>query len=385
MTTQSPREADLLARTLSELLQAGDRVVEPPPGGCLAVCSPTGCLAAVAGARQVFTDTGPSPEPPPMTWDTALDLGSVTKIVATTTAIMALCDRGALQLDDRLRRYLPAAPVDASLADLLRHRSGLWEWWPLYVSGARRSADVVDAICRLQPRYRPGERHYSDLGFMLLGAVVERVCAVSLDTAVSSLVLGPFGLATTQYAQPPSDAPATATTRGDWIERRMIDTGTPYPVPVRSAAFSGWRTHVLVGEVNDGNAFHSGGGIAGHAGLFATVPDLLSYGTSLLASLAGSGPLQERTVGQFTTEGPDVGQALGFRTWRSELDACTARVFGHPGFPGVVLGIMPRHQAVIVLALNRLHIDHRQPMPTEPAWQRAMHAAHQVLHAEERG
>lgn len=374
----------MLVQTLHGLLDASDRG-ERPPGGCLAMLSPTGCFAAVAGARQVFADTGPLPEPLAMTWDTALDLGSVTKIVATTTALMTLVERGALRLDDPVRRYVSGAPVDASLADLLRHRSGLWEWWPLYVSGASTRPEMIDAVCRLPPRYPLGERHYSDLGFVLLGTVIERVFDRRLDAAVSSLVLEPFDLSMMRFARPPSGVPIAATSRGDWIERRMIDTGTPYPVLVRSDAFAGWRTRVLVGEVNDGNAFHGGGGIAGHAGMFATVPDLLSYGASLLASLGGSGPLQHRTVQQFTSDGPDAGQALGFRTWRSELAHCAAEVFGHPGFPGVVLGMMPRHEAVIVLAMNRLHIDRAEPVPIEPAWQRAVQVVHKILHDEESG
>jgi CubicO group peptidase (beta-lactamase class C family) len=374
-----------LARTLTALLAGTNCDGRPPSGGCLAVRSPAGCSAAVAGARQVFADTGPLPERPAMTWDTALDLGSVTKIVATTTSIMVLVERGAVSLDDPVRHYVPAAQVDASLADLLYHRAGLWEWWPLYVSGAGTHLETIDLICRLPPRYRRGERHYSDLGFMLLGAVIERVSTVPLEAAVTSLVLEPLVLGATRFARPADSVPVAATSRGDWIERRMIDTGAPYPVPVRSDSFAGWRTHVLVGEANDGNAFHGCGGIAGHAGLFATVPDLLSYGRSLLASLAGSGPLQPGTVQKFTSDGSDAGQALGFRTWRSELPGCTARAFGHAGFPGVVLGVMPRHQAVIVLAVNRLHIDGGEPIPTEPAWQKAMHAAHQSLHEQELG
>lgn len=309
-----------------------------------------------------------------MTWSTAIDLGSVTKIVATTAAVMSLGDRGLVELSDPVRRYVPAAPVDATLADLLRHRAGLWEWWPLYLD-ARERSEVVDAICRLEPRYPPGERHYSDLGFLLLGSVVERVAGTPLDEAVAHLVLEPFGLTATRFARPVGVAAATS--RGDWIERRMIDTGTPYPVRGTSTYFAGWREHVLVGEVNDGNAFHGCAGIAGHAGLFSTVPDLLTFGTALL----DGGPLRSATVERFTAEGPDAGQALGFRTWRSEVASCVASVFGHPGFPGVVVGVLPRHAAVIVLVLNRLHVA-GDPIPTEPAWQRALHAAHHVLHEE---
>lgn len=380
----APHASDTLAHALTAVLSDASDEAVPPSGGCLAVRYPGGDAAAVAGARQLFTDAGRLADPLPMTWDTALDLGSVTKVVATTTAVMQLVERGAIRLDDPVRRYVSAAPVDVPLADLLLHRAGLWEWWPFYVSSGGQ-ADVIDAACRRAPRYPPGARHYSDLGFLLLGSVVERVGALALDAAVRELVLEPFGLAATRFARPAGDGPVVATSRGDWVERRMIETRSPYPVPVQASSFTGWRAHVLVGEVNDGNAFHGCGGVAGHAGLFGTVPDLLDYGAALLASLAGNGPLQPGTVRRFIADGPDPGQTLGFRSWASTVAGCTTRVVGHPGFPGVVLGIVPDHDAVVVLAVNRLHIDGGEPMPTEFAWQRALHAAHSLLHERDAG
>ena len=90
------------------------------------------------------------------------------------------------------------------------------------------------------------------------------------------------------------DLRVVATSPGDGYERRMVDTGSPYPVTVDSRDFDGWRTRTLVGEANDGNCWHAFGGVAGHAGLFTTVPDLLRFGRALLASLAGRGPWSRR-------------------------------------------------------------------------------------------
>ena len=355
----------------------------PPAGGCLAMRTPTGDLTAISGARQALGDPGFLQTPLPMQWDTSVDLGSVTKIVATTTALMMLVDLRIAKLEDPIRRFVPQASVDATVADLLLHRSGLWEWWPFYVTADTR-ADVIDAACRLPPRYLPGTRHYSDLGFILLGAVVEHATSLDLDVAIGQLVLEPFNLTATQFARPSAQDNTAATSRGDWIERRMIDTGDPYPVTAHSEQFNRWREHVLVGEVNDGNAFHGCRGVSGHAGLFSTIPDLLDYGTMLLASLDGDGPLRRTTIQQFTRNARDANQALGFLTWRTTMPGCSSIVFGHPGFPGVTLGVIPRHRTVVALALHRLQVT-GEPIKIEPAWDLALHAAHKIVHETAHG
>jgi len=164
------------------------------------------------------------------------------------------------------------------------------------------------------------------------------------------------------------------------LEREMVATGRPYPVSGDVDRFDGWRTHVLVGEVNDGNAFHAWGGVSGHAGLFSTVDDLLTAGRVWLDALAGNGPVSPGTAERFLRPGHDPGQALGFSRWRSAVDGCEADVFGHTGFPGVAVGIVPTHDTTIVLATNRLHVD-GPPRSTEQMWQEALAAAHQSLHS----
>jgi CubicO group peptidase (beta-lactamase class C family) len=356
----------------------------PPPGVCLAVATPVGQAVAGAGAAALFDDGGLLDSPVPLTTATALDLGSVTKVLATTSALMALVDGGAVRLDDRLGDLLPAAagtPVaGATLADLLEHRAGLWEWWPLYLT-ARTPAEALAAAVALPPRYPPGTgRHYSDLGFMLLGAVVAAVARRPLDEAVTQLVIEPYGLSATRYGSPPPGRDVAASSRGDGIEREMVATGRPYPVTGDADAFTGWRTHVLVGEVNDGNAFHAWGGASGHAGLFSTVDDLLTTGRAWLSALAGAGTVGAATAARFFRPGADPGQALGFRRWRSAVEGCEVDAFGHTGFPGVAVGMVPAHDAAVVLATNRLHVD-GPPRPTEDMWQEALAAAHRSLHA----
>jgi CubicO group peptidase (beta-lactamase class C family) len=150
----------------------------------------------------------------------------------------------------------------------------------------------------------------------------------------------------------------------------MIDSGSPYPVPVSVDSFTGWRTHVLVGEAGDGNCWHAFGGVAGHAGLFTTASDLLRFGRGVLSSLADEGPWSAAVVEEFLRPGRDAEQALGFRVQQ----VGTSTVVGHPGFPGVRLGIIPALRRVVALMTNRLH-TRGEPRTIDVEWSQLLDAA----------
>jgi CubicO group peptidase (beta-lactamase class C family) len=145
------------------------------------------------------------------------------------------------------------------------------------------------------------------------------------------------------------DRPLVATAHGDWIERDMVATGVPYPVEVTPDDFAGWRQHTVVGEVSDGNAWHARGGIAGHAGLFASADDLVALGRGLLAALAGNGLWSPSTVKDFLGPGRDPEQAAGFRRWPESGG------IGHTGFTGCGFAIFPAVGQMAVLLTNRTH------------------------------
>lgn len=338
-----------------------------PPGALLAVTHGETIGYAAAG-DAVRPDAGAAT---PMQWGVRTDAGSVTKVIATTASVARLVDAGELALGDRVGRFLPrCACAGATVADLLEHRAGLREWWPLYVDGSRGAAALESAM-RLPLRYPVGAgRHYSDLGFVLLGEIVARVGAQPLRQAVDRLALEPFGLGETRFAAPAPGGPVAASSRGDAIERAMVETGVPYPVEADAADFRHWRTHVLVGEVNDGNAFHAFGGVAGHAGLFTTAADLLRFGHGLLASRAGSGPIGAATARRLMTPGTDPGQAPGLRVWPGR----GGPAFGHTGFPGVAFAVLPERDAAVALVTNRLHVR-GTPRSGEQLWLRALDAA----------
>ena len=132
--------------------------------------------------------------------------------------------------------------------------------------------------CR-SPAGRARRWCYSDLGLILAGRIVEQVTALGLADAFRRLVAEPLGLAA-RYGPIPA-ARAAASADSDAYEFGMVASGRPYPVPFTAGRFPGWRNHPLRGEVNDGNAAHALGGVAGHAGLFATVGDLLRLGAAV--------------------------------------------------------------------------------------------------------
>lgn len=299
--------------------------------------------------------------PGPMTVDTAFDLASVTKVVATTAAVMRLVDEGRLDLDAPVATWVPAFAGGGKDAvtprHLLTHTAGLWEWQPVYLH-ATGWEQAVRHVAGLDLRYPVGEgRYYSDLGFMLLGEVVRVASGRPLDEYVRDCVHAPLGMTRTRYR--PVDGPFAATSHGDAHEYGMVATGSPYPVVAGTVAdYAGWRRHTLVGEVNDGNAAHAFAGVAGHAGLFGTARDVAVLG-QLLLNGGGYGRTRlfsPEVVAQFTRDAFHRGQGLGFRTDRlAVVDGPAAGGVGHGGFTGTELAVDRERGTVVVLLTNRLH------------------------------
>ncbi|MGH3097230.1 MAG: serine hydrolase domain-containing protein, partial [Streptosporangiales bacterium] len=266
-----------------------------PTGAVLRVATAESTAVDVAiGARQTHDGESPLAEPLPMTRDTLFDVGSVTKVAVTTCLAMRLHDAGRLGPDDPIARWYAAfgegVKREVTVRHLLAHRAGLWEWWPTYAF-TRDPDHALAYAADLPLRYPPGTaRHYSDLGFMLLGGIVEEVAGAGIEEVARRELFAPLGQGGSCFRPgAASGVPVAATSHGDRYERAMLATGDPYPVGVEPGAFAGWRSHTLAGEVNDGNAFHAFGGVAGHAGLFTTASDLTRLGRALLAALHGAG------------------------------------------------------------------------------------------------
>ena len=324
------------------------------PAGAVVGVLVDGFQTVVAGGVAV-ADHGDRPARP-MTADTRLDLASVTKVASTTALAMGLVSDGSLDLDVPVETLLPAfgrgrPGAGVTVRHLLEHTSGLPPWVPLYCRTTDR-AEALDLAASTPLVSEPGTRWaYSDLGMIVLGAVLEQVTGRRQDVAFAERVSAPLGLTHTAYG-PISPEDVAASADSDVIEHQMVATGEPYPTDAVVEDFAGWREGALVGTPSDGNAAHALAGVAGHAGLFATVPELLRLGRSLVdpASFPTS------VIAEFTRSlvvAPDRG--LGFRLATISLAGQPVPFAYHPGFTGTWLGMALDRDLVVAIAATRLH------------------------------
>lgn len=320
---------------------AVDRVLDlGPPGGVVGLLIDDDLGLAAGGVADL--------EGTPVRTTTSFDLASVTKVAATISGLLRLVSHGLLAWDDPVARYVARSGCHpaTTVRDLAWHRAGLWEWQPLYLA-----ENPVVVRRDLPLRYPPGqERHYSDLGFMVLGEILAAASGMPLEEAVQELVAAPLGLASFRFGGDPECA---ASARGDDAERRMVATGEPYPIVVEVTRAHAWRESEIRGEANDGNCRHVFAGVSGHAGLFATAADLLR----LAGSLAQNEPEEAwhgSNLVDLVRDGPDPGQAMGWRstevTWRDRA----TRLLWHTGFTGTAIGFIPGAGVAIALLTNRL-------------------------------
>jgi CubicO group peptidase (beta-lactamase class C family) len=294
--------------------------------------------------------------PRAMRTSTMFDLASVTKVMATTFAITLLVDRGQVDVDAPVLRYIPefhGAHLDSiTVRSLLTHSSGLVQWQPLYYH-ATNSAETYRVIREMPLAWGVGDaRHYSDLGFMLLGYIVERVSGQPLDKFLEQNLYRPLELRSTTFnPRTHGFTEFAATEQGNVYERHMVyDSTFGYLYKGDPTAWNGWRQYVLNGEVDDGNAFYANGGVAGHAGLFSTAADL----SVLLDVLNNRGMhrgkryIRAEVVDLFLTRD----KFQNYLGWQSPPNLPQGS-FSHTGFTGAyVLGV-PRYKLSIVLLTNR--------------------------------
>jgi len=304
---------------------------------------------------------------PVMDTATLFDLASLTKVVGTTTSLMLLADRGLIQVDDPVSKYLPGfdtgAKKEITLRHLLTHTAGLYEWYPLYYRSARRDS-TIRVVEGLPLRFPVGrQRKYSDLGFMLLGVIIEKVSGMSLDSFERVNVFQPLGMVHTTY-NPLRHGVTTdiaATSPGNPYEYRMVhDTSLGFAVPgLDTNSWKGWRQYVLKGEVNDGNAWYSSEGVSGAAGLFSTAGDI-----QLLVNMLMDGGnvgkrrfLSEAVIRTFLT--PDsFRNGLGWMMdpENSFMRDAPAGSFGHTGFTGTSIAVVPEDRLSVIILINRQNV-----------------------------
>jgi beta-glucosidase-like glycosyl hydrolase/CubicO group peptidase (beta-lactamase class C family) len=271
------------------------------------------------------------------------DLASVTKVIATTSAVMKLYDRGQIGLDEPVAKYLPAFATEEkrgiTIRHLLLHRGGFppfrkfWEF-------CADSGAMIDSVFATPLVARPGDTTiYSDLGFITLGKVVEKIAGMSLSAFVQKEFFGPLGMGNTMF-QPPAE-----------IRHRAVATEVD----------TVWRRKLVQGTVHDENAAFLGG-VSGHAGLFSTARDLAVFvqmlvnggtygGTRYLAASTIAAFIGTRREGEQRWLGWDRKSPRG----SSAGTLFSASSFGHTGFTGTSVWVDPERRLGVIFLTNRVH------------------------------
>ncbi|HUT77391.1 MAG TPA: serine hydrolase domain-containing protein [Polyangia bacterium] len=325
-----------LSQRLGELLEFGVRQ-SVFSGAQAAVVDGAGLVARARAGR-----TAPGGGAP-VTHSTLFDIASLTKVF-TASATLRLAARGVVDLGTRLEALLPelrgASTGAATLEQVLAHEAGLAAWLPLFeqVALAERGTQagrrrIVELALAAPLEAQPGERAiYSDLGFIALGEMLERVTGADLGAIIAAEVTGPLGLASVR------------------------------PGPVRPGSRCAatedcpWRGRVLRGEVHDDNAWAMGG-LAGHAGLFAAAADVARFGAAWLEARRDGGWLPAELASRATRRRP-LGRGLGWDLKNPDGSSAGARFsiesFGHLGFTGCSLWVDPLTGVAAALLTNRV-------------------------------
>ena len=290
--------------------------------------------------RKAYGNRALEPRREPMTVDTIFDLASLTKVVATTPAVMQLVERGRVRLNDPVAKYLPEfaqnGKEDITVRQLLTHYGGLAPDLDLKMPWLGKETAYRMAFGE-KPETPPGAGLvYSDIGFIVLGALVEKVSGDSLEHYTATHVFAPLKMAHTRYLPPKSWLPGIAPTQFDD------------------------HNHMLRGEVHDPTALRMGG-VAGHAGLFSTADDLAKYAQALLNG--GGGILSPLMVAKMTSpEQPPTATALRGFGWDIDSPFSSNRgdlfpvgSYGHTGFTGTSIWIDPTTRTYLILLTNAVH------------------------------
>lgn len=316
--------------------------------------------------HKAFGSRSLEPERTPMHPDTIFDLSSLTKPLATTAAFLMLVADRRVRVNDRVTRFFPDFGVHGKthveFRHLLGHSSGLPAWRPFYrdvlrverkgrpnfvgTNGARQY--VYEQIHRERAEYPTGSRAvYSDLGFMIIGELIEATSGMSLDRFCHDHLFKPLGLRSTSFIDLQT------------LRLRKLEPVTEMLAPTERCS---WRKRVLCGEVHDDNAYAMGG-IAGHAGLFSSATEVNALVNLWWAGYQGkSTELPGDLVKRFWTRErgvPGSTWALGWDTPSPKASQAgtrfSERTVGHLGFTGTSVWIDLERHAHVILLTNRIH------------------------------
>lgn len=289
--------------------------------------------------RQAFGLRSREPKKIPMTTDTIFDIASLTKVIATSTAVMLLVEKGKLNLEDPVVKYWPEFRVNGkeeiTVRHLLTHYSGLRAAldskpkWSSYDT-ALKMIEEEKAVFPLENSFI-----YSDINFIILGELVSRISGKPLDIYCTENIFKLLGMKDTGFKPSPT------------LRSRIAPTQYQ----------NGTRGRMLWGEVHDPTAY-SMGGVAGHAGLFSTADDLAIFAQMLLDGGSGknlqilSPPMVEKMI---VPQSPLDKIPLRGLGWNIDSPLISERSFGHKGYTGTGIWIDPTSNTYLIILTNRVH------------------------------
>ncbi|MDR3742549.1 MAG: serine hydrolase [Terracidiphilus sp.] len=361
-SAQDPNRPSLIPFQSARQILAEAVAAHAFPGCAFGVLAGDTVLAEDARGGLTYEGNSPQVEP-----TTVFDIASITKVASTTALVMLLQQRGQLALDMKLADVLPGFIVGRPRAQLARyvkirhlleHTSGLPGYVPLYRT-VTTPEEMLRACLQVPLEAEPGARaEYSDLGFILLGKAIEVVTGKELDVLFNEEIAGPLGLTASSYCPPRRERESIPPTEEDTTLRHRR----------------------IQGEVQDENAWRLRG-VAGHAGLFSNVTDLLRLANEILTALrVGNGQLYQReTVELFAQrQGPEgSSRALGWDTPSEHSSAgnrFSTHSIGHLGYSGCSLWIDLESEIAVALLTNRTWPDRtdQQIRQIRPAFHNAV-------------
>ena len=348
--SDAARDRRTVGRTLTDSLRSvlnaaiADRAF---PGAYVVVGDSRGILAQVGAGRLNWGKSAKADD------KSVWDLASLTKVIATTTALAQLVEAGRVALDAPVERYVPewtGGGRDAvTIRHLLTHSSGLPAFKP-YDTLTQNPDSLASLLLSTPLERQPGERMvYSDIGAFMMGEVIKRVSGETLDAYFDRHVARPLRLRDTRFRPP-----------GKWKKRIA---------PTEIDTLRGGLVH---GAVHDERAYYLGG-VAAHAGLFGSARDLARFATMMLrgGTLDGARILAPQTIAQFTAYADSAfsNRALGWQkpagnsAWAGRF--MSSKAFGHTGFTGTSLAIDPELDLYIILLSNRVNPTRNNPRITD--------------------
>ena len=303
----------------------------------------------------------------PMTAEMVFDIAAVTEVFITTTILMQLVSSGVVSLNDRIYRYIQAFAVSGketvTIGHVLSQASGLAQYQSFYeeldhennsrrlgIMGSRSAREYVyNSINRSSIKFAPGSRQlYSDLGYMLLGQLIEMLTGLSLERAAQKYIFQPLQLQSSGFVNM------------EVVKRKGLSPNTAIIAPTEDCA---WRKREICGEVHDENAWAMGG-VAGHSGMFSTAADLHRFASELIFCWQGKSEFLDRQVLQTFWSGQGIsaegswvyGWEHPSRDNRMLESGLSPAAVGQNGLTGCSLWIDPEKGLDIVLMTNRINL-----------------------------